>query len=1082
MRYSRKILPCLLMIFLLTIGTTTAQQMPGTKTKQEHVGEKPIPFFEPEEAPTITGSTVEETIEEPEEPTVEEQPLVLEKMIEAVKKSISEDNYEEAIAIVDKLIKTFPQAPAGYRLRGDILFNMGEYKVALRSYKRVLNHFKEDPIFNKNLAITYKNMKMIQETINQLVYVKRFQDETVWAHMELGQLYLDLGNPLEAASHLNVASISFEYRLTAEEKVFILSNLALAYVRLGKMEDTRNVLKKFTEEEQSLSPVVRVKGFLSLLEDKKEESFDLMTRVAAYYPDDLDLYLALANLHLERNEPGKAFQYLESSTSEKKTSDETFLTLYARVAEESGNKDKAIWAYRFLYKNKPENTVVRNSLIEAFERTGQLEEAESIYRDIIIADQDNESVQLSLVKNLRYQGEFDESMEILAGLLGNKPQDSVLLVEKGLLFFAEGQLRKAITTLEKAHVLASAAAKAAAEAAAEAAEAAAEEAVEKETVAASPAARALALVYLSRGLVFYYWDLPDKALEQMRLALKYDSDTPVLLKFVEELNTLKNAHPKAIKLVVENMEKQGIASFAPEDKARLAVFYARLRRDEDALSLLAEALQDMPDLLPARLNQAYLLKQEGKTSEAEKLLDAILGDVPHYLPAHFLMADLYFSRREIRRATAEHALCFAPISNFWKYAGELGITIYKPHFDLSPSQYSVLLISSGHGKVRSNLGDLYQQQEKYREAILQYRFAMTVDENDTETAFQLGNAYFKSGELAKAAETFEDLLTRDPDHVYALTNLGLIRQREGTIEEAIAYFNKAIERDDTIASIFNNLGISYLVAGEPDKAIKALIKAVKINPTYESALTNLGNAYLAAGDKNQAKKYYLKGTEIDANNPEAYFNLGNIYLEDEKLNEALEYFDKALKADEKYGQAYINKGIVLDRQGNTGQALESYKLGTQFSPEDFRAFFNLGNLLGDQDDHAEAVAALEKAVELAPGEINAQLNLGVQLMKVKRFREAVVHLLKAIELDPGQAKAYYNLSLIYQEIKWIPRAVESLQKALSMDSKLETADNLKTLGMMLLILERKEEARSILEQSLGKKADQPDIKDILDEF
>ena len=1081
MRYSRTIIPCLLTIFIMAIGTATAQQMPGTKTKQEHVGEKPIPYFEPEEAPTITGSTVEKVVIEPEEPTVEEQPLVLEKMIETVKKNISEENYEEAIAVVDKLIKTFPQAPAGYRLRGDILFEMEEYKVALRSYKRVLNHFKEDPIFNKNLAITYKNLKMIQETINQLVYIKRFQDETVWAHMELGQLYLDLDNPLEAASHLKVASISFEYRFTAEEKVFILSTLALAYVKLGKMEDTRNVLEKFNEQEQSLSPVIRVKGFLSLLEDKKEEALDLMTRVAAYYPDDLDLYLALANQHLERNEPGKAFKYLESSTSEKKTSDETFLTQYARVAEESGNKDKAIWAYRFLYKNKPDNSDIRNSLIEAFERTGQLEEAESIYRDIIISDQDNESAQLSLVRNLRYQGKFDESREILTGLLENKPQDSVLLVEKGLLFFSEGQLRKAITTLEKAHALDSAA-QAEEEAAEEEEEEEEEEETVEKTLGASPAARALSLVYLSRGLVFYYWDLPDKALEQMRLALKYDSDTPVLQKFVEELNTLKNAHPKALKLVVENMEKKEISSFAPEDKARLAVFYARLGRDEDARSLLAEALQDMPDLLPVRLNQAYLLKQEGKTSEAETLLDAILNEVPHYLPAHFLLADLYFSRREIHRATAEHALCFAPISNFWKYAGELGITIFKPHFDLSPSQYSVLLISSGHGKVRSNLGDLYQQQDKYREAILQYRFALTVDENDTETAFQLGNAYFKSGDLAKAAETFEDLLTRDPKHVYALTNLGLIRQREGTLEESISYFNKAIEQDDTIASIFNNLGIAYLAAGEPDKAIKALDNAIKINPTYGSALTNLGNAYLAAGDKEQAQKYYLKSTEIDVDNPEAYFNLGNIYLEDEKLNEAIEYFDKAITADDKYGQAYINKGIVLDRQGNTGQALESYKLGTQFSPEDFRAFFNLGNLLGDQDNHAEAVAALEKAVELAPGEINARLNLGVQLMKVKRFREAVVHLLKAVELDPGQAEAHYNLSLIYQEIKWIPRAVESLQKALSLESKLETADNLKTLGMLLLILERKEEARSTLERSLGKKADQPDIKDILDEF
>ncbi len=1050
-------MPSRIMIFLFIVSLLMnplayAQQKTDEPPDEKPGVQHPVVPMDNLSAPPLTNEPApkEEATAPAKPPSPEQLKYIVKKKVDEIQKLIETEKPEEAMEMVDKLIKDHPQVHTGYQLRGDILLKIEEYELALKSYERVIKHFKSDIQFYKNMTRCLVKLERYDEALTQLMYMKRFDEIAVWAHIELGKLCLDLERPLDAASHLKIAANNFT-DMTAEEEFSVFSLLALAYVQAGKISDTKTILGNISEENLTSPIIKRVQALLAILEERSDEAYQLLTGVISEFPQDLYLHITLANLCLDRKQPQEALKYLDQTTNEKKIEREDFLQVYAKTAVAARDKQKAIWAYSILYKANPKNIEIRDQLINGYETAGQLSEAEIIYRKAIALDPDDETLKMKLVANLRLQGKAEEGLSLVEIMLLNQPQDQTLRTEQALLLFTTGKLREAISILK--NIL--------------------------EIEKFEPAAKALSLIYTTRGLVFYYWDLNHKTLEQLRLSLEYNPDRPVLKKFIEELNTLRFAHPKAIKLVVDSLEKKEENTLKPVDKARLATFYSRLDQNEKAIDILTETVSSSPKLVPAVLNLASVLKKTGNDEKAETLLRKLEENNPMYLPIHYHLADIYFNRLNFDKATEEHAICFAPITDFGKLAEDMGIIIADGTYDLSPDLYNVILLTTGHGKVRSNLGDLYQEQSKYDEAIIQYRFAVTVNEQDVDTWYQLGNAYFKKDDLTKAEETFNQVLVLQPENVFAVTNLGLINQRNGNSFKAIEYFETAAGLKNNQPSIYNNLGSAYLSNGQTDKAIQVLEQAISINPNYSGALTNLGNSYLAKGDKKRAAEYYKQAIKQGKKTPEAHFNLGSLLLDEKSQEEALRQFEAAIEIKKDYSLAYINRGIILNQSGKKEEALESFKKGTELAPSNFKGFFNLGNVLSDLDRHDEAVEALAKAAELAPQEVDAHLNLGVQLVQVKRLKEAVEHLLKVTELDPDNAEAYYNLSIIYQDVKWIPRAIETMEKAISLDTHFETAETLKNLGIMYLMQNDLEHGKKTLQQSLSKDASQTDITDIL---
>lgn len=189
--------------------------------------------------------------------------------------------------------------------------------------------------------------------------------------------------------------------------------------------------------------------------------------------------------------------------------------------------------------------------------------------------------------------------------------------------------------------------------------------------------------------------------------------------------------------------------------------------------------------------------------------------------------------------------------------------------------------------VLSNLGELYRQQGKWKEAEELHRQAITDKENE------LG-----------------------PDHpslVTSLNNLAIVLRETKRGDESVPFLERAIAIGEAAAK------------ADPDE-----------RPNYATALHNFGDYYSNKRDFDKARPLYEKALKLRRealgnDHPwvaETLNNLANMLVSQDKAAEALPLFDEAITirtnefgaTDQRVTKVMMNKAMALDRLGKKDEA------------------------------------------------------------------------------------------------------------------------------------------------------------------
>ena len=140
------------------------------------------------------------------------------------------------------------------------------------------------------------------------------------------------------------------------------------------------------------------------------------------------------------------------------------------------------------------------------------------------------------------------------------------------------------------------------------------------------------------------------------------------------------------------------------------------------------------------------------------------------------------------------------------------------------------------------------------------------DENSPEALFEMGNTYYKNGNL----------------------------------DEAISAYKKAVEQNADYDAAWANLGAAYYAQQNLDQAEEAYLKAIALSPDDADVVYNLGAIYLqqslASGVPNQ-----------------------------DKVAEALEQINRAVALNPKLAQPYYGLGVANQLSGNNEAAIEAFE-------------------------------------------------------------------------------------------------------------------------------------------------------------
>ena len=327
--------------------------------------------------------------------------------------------------------------------------------------------------------------------------------------------------------------------------------------------------------------------------------------------------------------------------------------------------------------------------------------------------------------------------------------------------------------------------------------------------------------------------------------------------------------------------------------------------------------------------------------------------------------------------------------------------------------------------------------------------------------------YFNSGLTLYHQQKYDEAITQfkkaieiKPDYAEAYYRCGLALSQLGQYDEAIAQFKKTIEIKPDYAEAYYRCGLALSQLGQYDEAIAQFKKTIEIKPDYAEAYFHSGLALSQLGQNNEAIAQYKKAIEIKPDYAEAYYRCGLALSRLGQNNEAIAQYQKATEIQSDDVFTYYNWGLALHELGRYDEAIVQYQKVTEIQP-DFvaaSAYYSWGRALYELKRYNEAIAQYQKATQVDADFAYAYHNLAYTLEKQGRYQEARDKWIKACQayekMIPSAEKnkdadsLFYYGSILYEILGELKQAELIFQKGLLLNA--EHPDILKQLGELYL--------------------------------
>jgi tetratricopeptide (TPR) repeat protein len=275
--------------------------------------------------------------------------------------------------------------------------------------------------------------------------------------------------------------------------------------------------------------------------------------------------------------------------------------------------------------------------------------------------------------------------------------------------------------------------------------------------------------------------------------------------------------------------------------------------------------------------------------------------------------------------------------------------------------------------------------------------------------YNLGVVFAQQGRTKEAIAQLQKALAIEPDYAEPHFDLGNIFLQQGRIEEAIAYYQKALTINPDDADIHNNLGNVFLQQGRMDEAISSYQKALAINPNYAEAHNNLGKAFRQQGRLEEAITHFQKALTIKPDYAEIHNNLGVVFAQQGRTKEAIAQLQKALAIEPDYAEAHYNLGNAVLQQGHMDEAIAHFQKALTMKPDYVEAQNNMAWVLAtcpqaSLRNGVKAVGLAEQANQLTGGKNPVVLcTLAAAYAEAGRFPKAIETVQHAMQLAEAQS-------------------------------------------------------------------------------
>jgi tetratricopeptide (TPR) repeat protein len=242
-----------------------------------------------------------------------------------------------------------------------------------------------------------------------------------------------------------------------------------------------------------------------------------------------------------------------------------------------------------------------------------------------------------------------------------------------------------------------------------------------------------------------------------------------------------------------------------------------------------------------------------------------------------------------------------------------------------------------------------------------------------DTAYYLGFAYFKQGDLISAEKWLKEAARLNPRDARIPYQLGFVYRKQGREAEAkktLALSDQLRKRDDTESRL------RLECAQKLDQGLREEARVLcdqLYDPDNAEKLTALGTIYGQHGDLQAALKPLRRAAELAPQSPQMQYNLALAYYQLGQFETARAPLVNAIKRWPDLFQLNALYGVVLLKLGEELPAYQALRHAHQLNPQDaptietlYVTTLGLAQKNQNAQQHSEALRYLEEATKLRP--------------------------------------------------------------------------------------------------------------------
>jgi tetratricopeptide (TPR) repeat protein len=362
-------------------------------------------------------------------------------------------------------------------------------------------------------------------------------------------------------------------------------------------------------------------------------------------------------------------------------------------------------------------------------------------------------------------------------------------------------------------------------------------------------------------------------------------------------------------------------------------------------------------------------------------------------------------------------------------------------------------------------GNRYFEQQKYREASIEFRNAVQADGRSGVARRRLADSFDRLGEPAKALEEYvraADLLPDDaalqitagnyllaarrfedakaraeaalklqPRDVQAQVLLGNSLAGLRNVDQAIAEIEEAIRIDPTRGATYTNLGILQMSRGRAEAAEAAFKRSIELAPKWAPAHLSLANHYWATGKRAEAEQSLRAALEAEPKNPNANRAMALFLISNNRAREA-EPFVRAVAESGAAPFALADFYLLQNRASDAIPELQQLRTGQRTAHAAARRLAQAYAVRGDYDD---AQRVVDDLLQKDPRDSESLLLKGQLLARVGKREEALAQLKAAAEVDPSSPRLQFALGRSYAARGDVDRARTAYNEVLKLNPR-----------------------------------------------